>query len=66
MDLLVVEGVVLGGVGVPAGIEEVVAGDFLVDFFALGGVYHLDEFGWDASPEFVGTNFCAGEDHGAG
>ena len=54
------------GVGVPLGVEEVVAGDALVEFAGFLRFHHLDELGGSAGPHFVGADFGLGEDHGAG
>ena len=46
--------------GVPAGVEEVVVGDFLVELAALLGFHHFYEFCGTASPELVRTDFGFG------
>lgn len=52
--------------GVPAGVQQVVVRDFLVDFAALFGVYLFDVLGRSAGPQFVRTYLGIGQDYGAG
>lgn len=52
--------------GVPAGVQQVVVRDFLVDFAALFGVYLFDILCRSAGPQFVRTYLGIGQYHGAG
>lgn len=52
--------------GVPAGVQQVVVRDFLVDFATLLGVYLLDILCRSAGPQFVRAYLGIGQDHGAG
>lgn len=52
--------------GVPAGVQQVVVRNFLVDFAALFGVNLFDILGRSAGSQFVRTYLGIGQYHGAG